>query len=238
MKTSNISIKTAAQQAERIDGSDGAPPLMENFDEVDSFEDFCKSLANNVAMALHGGPSLRDLSDLASNKETVSQVLLHFCSAVAQGKYPQGWVMKFIAEGVERFIKGEVPWHTVARGRGRDVLSAFVQYINERYPGHQIDIAEHLNVTERTVRNYLVAQSDRINCLLVKFRTIYTDKDLAGLLNLLPEFDENDKRVRKAEQYVENNIGSLYCSKTGEYDWDKRDELFRKGWELASQTSQ
>lgn len=157
-------------------------------------------------------------------------VLAHFINVANQNGVPAPWVMKFIAGGLARILKNKVPWPTVSRGGGNFVLSAFVQYINERYPGHQSDIAEELGVDVRTVHNYLTARSDRITTLLNQCRVRLKDKKLPVLLHELPDIAKLDKKTREAIKQIEDNVGSLYCDKTGELSWDKLNSLSKEAF--------
>ncbi|MGN5138876.1 hypothetical protein ACTG15_12650 [Aeromonas sp. 164P] len=122
MNTSSIFTKAAAQQGERAADSIWDTSLMNYFDEVDSFEDFCKLLAKNIAKAHHGGTNLTDWKVYAKNKHVVHMVVAHYNSVVNQDGIPARWVMKFVAEGLARHLKNKPLWSTVSRG-GRVVGS-------------------------------------------------------------------------------------------------------------------
>ncbi|MFM5025270.1 hypothetical protein ACEUBM_09415 [Aeromonas caviae] len=230
MNTSSIFTKAAAQQGERAADSVWDTSLMNYFDEVDSFEDFCKLLAKNIAKAHHGGTNLTDWKVYAKNKHVVHMVVAHYNSVVNQDGIPARWVMKFVAEGLARHLKNKPLWSTVSRGGESCGLPAFVQYINERYPRNQSNIAKHLGVTDRTVHTLLSARSDRISYVLNVLRDRLKNKDLDGLLSDLPDVDKVDKRAKEAIKQIEDNVGSLYCAETGELSLDKLNDLNKKAF--------
>lgn len=128
-------------------------------------------------------------NESSSKAFITNQILIAFCLAAELDLTPPPELVKFIAGGVGRVLQdSKAPWPTGGTKNTPAVEAALVQYINERFPGKEDQIAEHLGDTKKkmkTVLRRIAEQSDQIALYLNTFRQGYKKADLATLLYML-----------------------------------------------------
>ncbi|MFM5589200.1 hypothetical protein ACET65_19850 [Aeromonas rivipollensis] len=126
------------------------------------------------------------LNESSSKAFITNQILIAFCFAADQGLTPPPELVKFIAGGVGRVLQGsKSPWPTKNEGSASDAEAALVQYVNERYPNSQPDIAAALGLSTRAVGRRVSERNDLVALFLGAFRQTLAGADRNKLLDML-----------------------------------------------------